>query len=88
MSSDPGVFDDSEPEDAWHPDDAIPVLIDNLLRRCALLERTYSTIDRYVMLDDIERRLTRASYRNNLDERDHTRIEQTRDDVAYIRGLL
>jgi len=30
-------FGDSEPEDAWHPEDPLPVLLDNLRRRIALL---------------------------------------------------
>lgn len=30
-------FGDSEPEDAWHPDDPVPILLDNLRRRLALL---------------------------------------------------
>ena len=30
-------FGDSEPEDAWHPDDPIPELLDNLRRRIILL---------------------------------------------------
>lgn len=28
---------DSEPEDAWHPDDPVPELLDNLRRRFLLL---------------------------------------------------
>jgi len=30
-------FGDSEPEDAWHPDDSVPELVDNLRRRIVLL---------------------------------------------------
>jgi hypothetical protein len=30
-------FGDAEPEDAWHPDDPVPVLLDNLARRCRAL---------------------------------------------------
>jgi hypothetical protein len=31
------AFGDAEPEDAWDPDDPLPELIENLLRRIALL---------------------------------------------------
>jgi hypothetical protein len=30
-------FGDSEPEDAWHPDDPVPELLDNIRRRVLLL---------------------------------------------------
>lgn len=30
-------FGDSEPEDSWHPDDPLPVLVDNIRRRVILL---------------------------------------------------
>lgn len=30
-------FGDSEPEDAWHPDDPVPELLENLRRRILLL---------------------------------------------------
>jgi hypothetical protein len=30
-------FGDSEPEDSWHPDDPVPVLLDNIRRRIILL---------------------------------------------------
>jgi hypothetical protein len=30
-------FGDSEPEDAWHPDDPVDVLLDNVRRRVVLL---------------------------------------------------
>lgn len=30
-------FGDSEPEDAWHPDDPIPEQLDNIRRRIILL---------------------------------------------------
>lgn len=32
-----GRFGDIEPEDSWDPDDAVPDLVSNLLRRIALL---------------------------------------------------
>ena len=31
------IFGDAEPEDAWDRDDPVPELIDNLIRRVALL---------------------------------------------------
>lgn len=31
---------DSEPEDSWHPDDPIPDLLSNIVRRVALLRHT------------------------------------------------
>lgn len=44
------VFGDAEPEDSWHPDDPLPDLIENLIRR-----RTRDERDR--TLEDLRRRM-------------------------------
>jgi hypothetical protein len=31
-------FGDSEPEDSWHPDDPVPELLGNIVRRIVLLK--------------------------------------------------
>lgn len=88
MSSDPDVFDDSEPEDAWDANDPIPELIDNLLQRCALLERSSIDVERPALLAEIEHRLLRAVLRRDLDDRDRLRIEQAQIDLAFIRDRI
>jgi hypothetical protein len=37
MSNDESEFGDSEPEDAWHPDDTIVEQLENIRRRIVLL---------------------------------------------------
>jgi len=74
-------FGDTEPEDAWHPDDPLVVLLGNLRRRLDLLD--LSVLD---PLDAIEDRL--AAYirrRPSMSERDQLRIDQLREDLAFLR---
>lgn len=37
-------FGDSEPEDAWHPDDPPRILLDNLRRRISLLRASFDPV--------------------------------------------
>jgi hypothetical protein len=37
-------FGDSEPEDSWHPDDPVPVLLDNILRRIGALRHSFDAV--------------------------------------------
>ncbi len=37
-------FGDSEPEDSWHPDDPVPVLLDNIARRIAIQRTSFDAV--------------------------------------------
>lgn len=62
------IFGDAEPEDAWDPDDPVDELIDNLLRRLALLVALRDLDDRVqqrlrMLADDLEHVATRVAAR-------------------------
>jgi hypothetical protein len=83
-------FGDAEPEDAWHPDDPTPVLLDNLDRRCAILgeptELHTEPADEIAWLREIEQRLHRLIVdRDRLTDRDRIRVDLIAQDVAHIR---
>lgn len=78
-------FGDYEPEDAWHPDDPFPVLVDNLLRRLDLVERRVLLESRRDLLAAIERRVRRDRRRRRLSERDRRRLADVAVDVAFLR---
>ena len=83
-------FGDIEPEDSWDPGDPVPLLIDNLFRRLALLGQTrlddaYTDDER---LDDVTHLLAHARLRDNLTDADLLRIELVAEDIGHIRGRL
>jgi hypothetical protein len=82
------TFGDFEPEDSWHPEDPIPILIDNLFRRLALLERDDELVDRRVLLDVIEHRAARQRLRRDLSVADLVRLQDLADDLELIRAML
>ena len=81
-------FGDAEPEDSWDPDDPPPVLIDNLLRRLALLaiirERDEHETDQE-LVDDIADLIDAARDLPDLTDRERLRIRHLVEDVAHIR---
>lgn len=88
------VYGDSEPEDAWHPDDPLEVLIDNLCRRCTLLgepRRLPADATPGELLDEIAERLaafrTRAG-RDYITDRDRYRAELIAQDLEHLRGRV
>ena len=80
-------FGDYEPEDAWHPDDAIPLLIDNLLRRLDLLDGRADLTRRGELVDELGERLDALAgrARNN---RDEVRYQQLVADLMWIRSRI
>lgn len=83
------TFGDSEPEDSWHPDDPIPILIDNLLRRLDLLQGRDDLTRRRDLVDEISTRVEQyEAIRSTLGERDRVRLDQLADDLATVRARL
>jgi len=84
--SDEFVFGDSEPEDAWHPDDPIPILADNLLRRLDILDHAQRPRRYAELLDVIEQRLRPWRERQgSLSPRAEVRVAQLIEDLAFLR---
>ena len=90
------IFGDSEPEDAWHPDDAFEEQVGNLRSRIVLLDQALSVRsavwqgrDRPDMLTELKRRLI-AHYnrRNEHTVRNRLRINQLTDDLRYLEGRV
>lgn len=80
-------FGDTEPEDAWHPDDPIPMQLDNLLRRTNLLGSLPELHDRDLLIEALEQRVTQIEQRRGmLDGRDLIRLEQLVEDLALVRS--
>jgi len=80
------VFDDYEPEDAWHPDDLPSEQVRNLLARLALLI-TSDGMDFISDLDLIEDVLARLRPLRPL-PRDVLRADDLAADIAFVRGRL
>ena len=85
------LFED-EPEDQWHPGDAIRDMLDNLSRRAVLLgerRRVDDTDPELDLLDDLERRIARIRRReHNLDEAQLRRFIYLLEDTAFVRTRL
>ena len=84
------VFGDVEPEDAWHPDDALVDLVRNLGRRIALVDQLpppRGTSLRALVAAIADRR-ERAARRHRLSDRDVLRLEQIAVDLDLVRRRL
>jgi hypothetical protein len=87
------VYGDAEPEDAWHPDDPIHELLDNLGRRCAILGEppnppTADISDRQRLVE-LEHRLHRLIVRRDtFDARGRVRVDLIARHVAELRTRL
>jgi hypothetical protein len=84
------AFGDFEPEDAWDRGDPVPLLIDNLFARLALLGQTrlddaQSDDER---LDDVTHLLAHARLRDDLTAADELRIDLIAVDIHYLRERL
>ena len=55
-----GWFGDADPEDAWHPDDPVPLLLRNVARRLAIIEVAARHPDPEIRADG-RRRLARVA---------------------------
>ena len=85
------TFGDIEPEDSWHPDDDVHVLVDNLFRRLVLLrvERQHDDNRPIEQLaDEVFELVEVARARRDLDARDELRIRHLDDDLAHIMERL
>lgn len=85
-------FGDAEPEDAWHPDDPLWTLIDNVGRRCAILgEPRFVPIDAtaHQAIAELAERLHRLILRRDqLDDRTRHRVDLIAQDVAFLQTRL
>lgn len=84
------TFADFEPEDAWHPDDAVAELARNLGRRIALVDELPEPrgVSRAAVLGAIAHRLEQAQRRRNLNDRARLRLVQLEQDLAHARSRL
>ena len=80
------VFDDYEPEDAWHPDDLPSEQVANLLARLALLIQS-SGLDFERDLNLLEDVLQRVRDERPL-PRDVLRADDLAVDIAFVRARL
>ena len=83
---------DSEPEDAWHPDDPLLVLVDNLTRRAGILGAKrppfYGPLrDRVDELFDLLE-LLRRNGRPDADSLWATRLAMFAEDLDHVRHRL
>ena len=80
-------FDDAEPEDAWDAEDPIPVQIDNLFLRLAVLADVVPGDHDHLLLN-----LLKVSFlqrrTSNISDRARLRIEQALEDIEFVRGRL
>ena len=84
------IYGDAEPEDAWHPDDPLDVLVDNLCRRCNLLgepRRLGPDATLAQQVAELAERLARASVRD-LNPRDRVRVAGINQDLSYVNRRL
>lgn len=73
-------FGDADPEDAWHPDDPTPVLLDNVARRLGLLGQGVAA-----ELGELAGALDRLELvRPTLTPAERVRLDLARDDVAFL----
>lgn len=81
-------FGDDEPEDAWHPDDPIEELLDNLDRRCTILGERKELREHLTpveWLEEIEARLERIRVRRHeLSAEEWVRAGMIEDDVEFL----
>ncbi|RPH33803.1 MAG: hypothetical protein EHM90_00065 [Chloroflexi bacterium] len=82
------MYGDAEPEDAWHPDDPVRVLLDNLSRRCANLgEPGVVSADATEWLAEIVERLERIR-RRRLSDMEQVRVAMIAEDIEHIRNRM
>ena len=86
MSDESIEFGDYEPEDAWQPDDPVPLLIGNLLARLDILDGLPHRRRFVDLLDLVEDRLRPwLARRDGLENRAQVRIDQLAEDLAFLR---
>ena len=83
------MFDDYEPEDAWHPDDPPLEQVRNLRRRLALLFSN-DAADTFDLEDELDVLTAAVSIarRRRLTDRDLLRADDLDVDIAYVRTRI
>jgi hypothetical protein len=88
------IFGDATPEDAWHPDDPLAVLVDNVSRRLALLgepRRLRDDAPLGELVAELDDRLaafrTRAG-RDYVTDADRLRADLIAEDLDHVRGRV
>jgi len=84
--SDAPSFGDAEPEDAWDAEDPIPVQIDNLFLRLAVLDMLDGDHD-HLLLALLKRSFLQRRT-SNISDRARVRIEQALEDIDFVLGRL
>jgi hypothetical protein len=86
------IFGDDEPEDAWHPDDSLDELADNLRRRIELLDGEptdeWGQGSLAERLAEVERRLDRRQRAGPLTDRQRLRAIDLIEDLYFVRERL
>lgn len=86
------VFGDAEPENAWHPDDPVPELVDNVARRLAelgepLTGRDYGDPAQYVA--ELYERVGRLQRdRSRMTDVDRVRLDLAVDDLDWLTDRI
>lgn len=80
-------YGDTEPEDAWHPDDPVPIQVFNLLRRIDLLDRRSEGTASHLLLTIIGGLVVDyQNRRDGLSERDQVRVDHLVEDYLHVRS--
>jgi hypothetical protein len=86
------VYGDAEPEDAWHPDDPVDVLLDNLCRRCGILgepRQLAANAPPDAWLEEIRQRLARIrARRDELTDDQRVRVAMIAEDIEHVANRL
>ena len=79
-------YGDAEPEDAWHPDDPVPVLVANLCRRCGQLGEPVAAATDAERIHEIALAAGRVARRHReLSDRDEVRLALIVEDLEHVR---
>jgi hypothetical protein len=82
----PFEWGDDEPEDAWDPDDPTDVLVADLIRRVALLERDPVAVPTDNLLDSLRclSELVAVARQRRLTGHDLERADELDADITYL----
>ncbi len=80
-------FGDAEPEDAWDAEDPVPVQIDNLFLRLAVLDQVDAGDHDHLLLN-LLRHAFLQRFKDGITDRARLRIEQALEDIEFVRGRL
>lgn len=84
---------DSDPEDAWYPDDPLPVLLENLSRRLSMLgvppDLRRSPPSFATAIGELRERLARVRRnRQDLTELERVRVAMVAEDLEHVTNRM